>query len=81
MSSAVLKKLGPYYHGFRAWASGYPALYAGLSRVRRLFKYTYPESALAHRYLDGLRGIDQVCSAIATAARSWAARTAARGGR
>ncbi|MDP9128260.1 MAG: class I SAM-dependent methyltransferase, partial [Pseudomonadota bacterium] len=64
MSSTAYQKLSPYYHGFKAWVSKYPAVYNHLSTLRRLFKYTYPQSALAHQYLDGLRGLEIGASAF-----------------
>jgi SAM-dependent methyltransferase len=64
--ASMARKLGGYalraarrpYQRVRDWAYGHPQLYEALQRVRRLFAFVYPESALAHRYLDGLKGLE-----------------------
>lgn len=58
MLAYAFQKLSPAYHRVKVWAWRYPAVYGTLQKIRRMVKFTYPESALAHRYLDGLRGIE-----------------------
>ena len=64
VSSLAFKVLSPCYHSIKAWAFRYPAIYAPLSKLRHMFKYAYPESALAHRYLDNLHGVEIGASAF-----------------
>ncbi len=58
LSSLAFKTFSPVYHVVKTWAFQYPRLYDALSAIRHKFKYVYPESALAHQYLDGLKGIE-----------------------
>ncbi len=58
MLTYAFKKLNPVYHQAKVLLWRYPALYEKLQKIRHLVKVTYPESALAHHYLDGLRGIE-----------------------
>ena len=64
MMTYAYKKLNPVYHQIKVWAWRYPFVYGTLQKIRRLVKFTYPESPLAHRYLDGLRGIEIGASAF-----------------